>query len=325
MRQTSPLATVVGSPLVRRVVNWEFEWSAHHQVARLARLDPVAVQRRTLRSLVHKARRTRFGRDHGFGAIRTVAEFQRAVPLRTYEDLWTQYLRDRYPVFDNLTWPGRIPYLALTSGTTQGATKYIPVSRAMLASNQRAAQAMVAFHMDSRARLAAVPRPALLPGRLERPGAPRPRRPPGGPQRDRGQGAPRVAPALHLPAAGAGAGAGLGPQARAARRVQPEGADHAGRRRAELAARPVSAPARDRAARRQSTRSGPRSRSSSTAASSSTPTATHSPRSWAARRSGSRRRTRARRASSPSATRRRGSSAWSSTTGSSTSSSRWRS
>ena len=150
MRQTSPLATVVGSPLVRRVVNWEFEWSAHHHVARLARLDPVAVQRRTLRSLVHTARRTRFGRDHGFGAIRTVAEFQGAVPLRTYEDLWAQYLRDRYPVLDNLTWPGRIPYLALTSGTTQGATKYIPVSRAMLASNQRAAQAMVAFHMDSR-------------------------------------------------------------------------------------------------------------------------------------------------------------------------------
>ena len=29
----------------------------------------------------------RFGRDHGFDAIRTVADFQRAVPLRRYEAL----------------------------------------------------------------------------------------------------------------------------------------------------------------------------------------------------------------------------------------------
>ncbi len=150
MPPTSPLAAVVGSPLVRKMVNWEFEWSAHHHVARLSRRDPVAVQNRMLHSLIHKARKTRFGRDHGFGAIRSVADFQKAVPLRTYEDVWKLYFRDQYPIFDNLTWPGRIPYLALTSGTTQGATKYIPVSRAMLASNQQAAQTMVAYHMDSR-------------------------------------------------------------------------------------------------------------------------------------------------------------------------------
>ena len=52
--------------------------------------------------------------------------------------------------FDDLTWPGRTPYFALTSGTTQGATKYIPVSRAMLASNRKAAQTMVAYHLANR-------------------------------------------------------------------------------------------------------------------------------------------------------------------------------
>ena len=101
---------------------------------------PVAVQERILLALVRKAQATRFGRDHGFAAIRSVADFQAAVPLRTYEDLWNDYFRDQYPIFDDLTWPGRIPYLALTSGTTQGATKYIPVSRAMLASNRKAAR-----------------------------------------------------------------------------------------------------------------------------------------------------------------------------------------
>ena len=115
---------------------------------------------RVLRSLVRKARSTRFGRDHGFDRIRSVADFQSAVPLRTYEALWNDYLRERYPVFEDLTWPGRIPFLALTSGTTQGATKYIPVSREMVASNRKAAQTMVAFHMAAR------PASRLFHGRL---------------------------------------------------------------------------------------------------------------------------------------------------------------
>jgi len=89
-----------------------------------------------------------------------VADFQSAVPLRTYETLWNDYLRDAYPLFDDLTWPGRIPFLALTSGTTQGATKYIPVSREMVRSNRKAAQTMVAHH------LAANPGSRLFHGRL---------------------------------------------------------------------------------------------------------------------------------------------------------------
>src|SRR5206468_7995584 len=60
----------------------------------------------------------------------------------------------------DLTWPGRIPYLALTSGTTTGATKYIPVSRAMVASNRKAATTMVAAY------LAARPEARLFTGRL---------------------------------------------------------------------------------------------------------------------------------------------------------------
>src|SRR5690242_18520716 len=112
---------MLSTPLVRAAVNQGFRQYSRRRTARLAQLDPVAVQERTLRTLLRRARRTRFGRDHGFATLGSVEEFQRAVPLRTYEDLWDGYLKDRYPVFDNLTWPGKIPYLALTSGTTQGA------------------------------------------------------------------------------------------------------------------------------------------------------------------------------------------------------------
>lgn len=141
------LAQIAGNPLIRSGVNRAYSAYAQWRLACLAGHDPVRVQERTILRLVNKARFTRFGRDHRFASVRNVRDFQKAVPIRTYEDLWADYLRDRYPVFDDLTWPGRIPYLALTSGTTQGATKYIPVSREMLASNVKAGRTMVASHL----------------------------------------------------------------------------------------------------------------------------------------------------------------------------------
>ncbi len=151
---------LAGSRPVRAAVDAGFHTYARRRVAHLARVDPAVVQERTLLGLVRRAQRTRFGRDHRFGSIRSVADFQAAVPLRTYEDLWAEYLCDQYPVFDDLTWPGRIPYLALTSGTTQGATKYIPVSSAMIASNVVASKTLVAYD------LAANPGARLFRGRM---------------------------------------------------------------------------------------------------------------------------------------------------------------
>ncbi len=156
----SPIIRVAGSAPVRHLVNLGFHLHARLRKANNESLDPRRVQENALLRLVRAASPTRFGQDHGFNLIRSVADFQKAVPLRTYEALWNDYLRASYPVFENLTWPGRIPFLALTSGTTQGATKYIPVSTQMVASNRKAAQTMVAYH------LAARPESRLFHGRL---------------------------------------------------------------------------------------------------------------------------------------------------------------
>jgi hypothetical protein len=150
MGTSALFSAVTGNRLIRAGVNGAFHRYARRRTAELARADAVATQERTLRALIRKASPTRFGKDHGFESIDDVAGYQAAVPLRTYEQLWNDYLRPHYPVFEDLIWPGRIPYLALTSGTTQGATKYIPVSREMLASNDKAARTMVAFHVANR-------------------------------------------------------------------------------------------------------------------------------------------------------------------------------
>ncbi|MCC6917735.1 MAG: GH3 auxin-responsive promoter family protein [Alphaproteobacteria bacterium] len=117
---------------------------------RLASLDPERAQERELLRLVRAARNTRFGRDHDFAGIKNVADFQARVPLRRYEDMWRDYWQPAFPTLDDVSWPGRIPYFAVSSGTTSGTSKYIPLSRQMRQSNVRAALDVLAFHAKAK-------------------------------------------------------------------------------------------------------------------------------------------------------------------------------
>ncbi len=136
---------LTGSKLVRRMADTGLVAAARVRTRRLDRLDAAAVQNRTLLKLVAKAAETKFGREHGFESIHSVAEFQARVPLRTYEDFWEGYWKAAYPRLDDITWPGKMPYFALSSGTTSGATKYIPISREMIRSNKKGAFTTAAF------------------------------------------------------------------------------------------------------------------------------------------------------------------------------------
>jgi hypothetical protein len=49
--------------------------------------DPAGVQERALLRLTAAARDTEFGLAHGFGGIRSVAEYQARVPVRDYGEL----------------------------------------------------------------------------------------------------------------------------------------------------------------------------------------------------------------------------------------------
>jgi hypothetical protein len=114
---------------------------------RLARQSPADTQSRQLLRLVRNAEATRFGTDHHFCEIRTVADFQARVPLRSYEDFRRDYFEAAFPVLVDVTWPGTMPYFAVSSGTASGRTKHIPVSRAMIRSNARAGTDMLAHHV----------------------------------------------------------------------------------------------------------------------------------------------------------------------------------
>ena len=77
--------------VVREAVDQAFCVYANRRTRVLDRLSPAKLQSETLLRLLKRAEHTRFGRDHGFGEIRTVQGYQQSVSLRDYEAYWTEY------------------------------------------------------------------------------------------------------------------------------------------------------------------------------------------------------------------------------------------
>ena len=89
-----------------------------------------------LNNLLKTAEHTEFGQHYQFNRImrammprRTFAEM---VPVHDYHQLYDQWWHRVVSGEDNVTWPGRPQYLALSSGTTGNTSKRIPVTDEML-------------------------------------------------------------------------------------------------------------------------------------------------------------------------------------------------
>jgi len=98
----------------------------HRRVFEAAAADPRAAQAWVLRTLLASNAETAFGRDHGFAAVRTPAEFARQVPCRDYEALRPYVARLLADEPRVLTAEPPLMF-ATTSGTT-GEPKFVPVT-----------------------------------------------------------------------------------------------------------------------------------------------------------------------------------------------------
>lgn len=98
-------------------------------------------QLRTLRKLMNKAEKTEFGIEYQFEKILQSKTFYRSyksiVPVMDYSKMH-QWWQKAYNGGENITWPGKIEFFALSSGTSEGSSKYIPVSDDMLKSITKA-------------------------------------------------------------------------------------------------------------------------------------------------------------------------------------------
>lgn len=84
-------------------------------------------QERVLRRLTATARRTEAGERFGFGSVRCYADFARKTPLADYTDIRPAVERMLRGERDVL-WPGTCTRFAQSSGTSDGKSKFVPVT-----------------------------------------------------------------------------------------------------------------------------------------------------------------------------------------------------
>ncbi|WP_035646670.1 GH3 auxin-responsive promoter family protein [Flavobacterium sp. ASV13] len=111
------IKSIAAKIFARKIYNQTQTWSN----------KPVATQLEVFKSLIQNAKETEFGKDHDFGNIKTIEDFQKNVPIRDYEDLKAYIEKVKIGEADIL-WKGKPIYFAKTSGTTSGA-KYIPLTK----------------------------------------------------------------------------------------------------------------------------------------------------------------------------------------------------
>ena len=106
---------------------------------RIPKNDPRRQQIRVLKKLLTKARFTEFGQNYRFDDILLSNDpgkkFQEMVPAHDYNKIYNDWWKRTKEGVPDVVWPGKIKYYALSSGTSEAASKYIPITREMLRSN----------------------------------------------------------------------------------------------------------------------------------------------------------------------------------------------
>ncbi|MBP3081495.1 MULTISPECIES: GH3 auxin-responsive promoter family protein [unclassified Streptomyces] len=100
--------------------------AAHHDQRACCR-EPHQVSRRVFADLLDQSRDTAFGRAHGLDRVRTLAEFQAAVPVGDYES-FRGYV-DRIRDGEQRVLTRSRPYALHTTSGTTGRPKYVPTTR----------------------------------------------------------------------------------------------------------------------------------------------------------------------------------------------------
>lgn len=102
--------------------------------------SPLRQQNKVLKRLLKKARFTEFGQTYHFDEILmkkdVVKAFQEQVPIYDYskinKDWWHKTLEGK----PDVCWPGKVKYFALSSGTSEAASKYIPITNDLMKGNR---------------------------------------------------------------------------------------------------------------------------------------------------------------------------------------------
>lgn len=120
-----------------------FDLTLPDKLARALRLPENSIRRqqlKVLKRLLRKARFTEFGQLYQFDEIlmstHAGKKFQELVPVFDYNRIYNEWWHKTLENKSDVCWPGKIKYYALSSGTSESASKYIPVTNDLLRGNR---------------------------------------------------------------------------------------------------------------------------------------------------------------------------------------------
>jgi hypothetical protein len=128
-------------PILGSIIKSAIEIRSKIPIDSLKTQDPYKAQAKTLRKLLRKAQITSFGETYGFQDILKHRDltpvFQKQVPLHDYSSIHRKWWYRTLNGEAFVTWPGQVKYFALSSGTSEASSKYIPVTGDMLRAIQK--------------------------------------------------------------------------------------------------------------------------------------------------------------------------------------------
>lgn len=95
----------------------------------------------TLKKILKRSNNTAIGDHYNFGKILdsrdVVKAFRETVPVHDYNSMFSKWWYRQLNGEGFVTWPGKVKYYALSSGTSEASSKYIPVTPDMIKTMRR--------------------------------------------------------------------------------------------------------------------------------------------------------------------------------------------
>lgn len=123
-------------PILGSIIKKAFELRNMPVEKQRKRFDPIEAQRIELTKLLKRAQFTAIGEHYGFNRIinsGNISEtFAKTVPVHDYQSMYKRWWYRALNGESYVAWPGRVKYFALSSGTSEASSKYIPITNDML-------------------------------------------------------------------------------------------------------------------------------------------------------------------------------------------------
>lgn len=123
-------------PILGSIIKKAFELRNLPVEKQRSKLSPVDAQTRELKKLLRKSQFTAIGEHYKFTKLLDAGDIRKAfretVPVHDYQTMYKRWWYRALNGESYVAWPGKVKYFALSSGTSEASSKYIPITADML-------------------------------------------------------------------------------------------------------------------------------------------------------------------------------------------------